>query len=93
MNEQAVSCTSWSALAEDVSEVFRANLLKTMRDRNIPAATISRKAGLNIRAVKDIEERRAKSPRLVTVFKLAEALEVCPHDLLGLKKCKCELPD
>ncbi|WP_084386369.1 helix-turn-helix domain-containing protein [Roseinatronobacter thiooxidans] len=73
----------------DVSEIFRANLLQVLKDRKISAASVSRKAGLNIRAVKDIEERRAKSPRILTVFKLAEALEVPPQDLLGLTKCPC----
>lgn len=73
----------------DVSEIFRANLLQILKDRKVSAASISRKAGLNIRAVKDIEERRAKSPRIQTVFKLAEALEVPAQELLGLEKCRC----
>jgi transcriptional regulator with XRE-family HTH domain len=73
----------------DVSETFRLNLLKVLKERKVSAASVSRKAGLNIRAVKDIEERRAKSPRIVTVFKLAEALEIPPQDLLGLDKCHC----
>jgi len=73
----------------EVSEIFRANLLRVLQERKVSAASVSRKAGLNIRAVKDIEERRAKSPRILTVFKLAEALEVPPAELLGLEKCQC----
>ena len=73
----------------DVSEIFRANLLQVLKDRKVSAASVSRKAGLNIRAVKDIEERRAKSPRIHTVFKLAEALDVPAQELLGLEKCHC----
>ena len=75
--------------AEGISEIFRMNLLRILEERKIPAAAISRRAGLNSRAVKDIEERRAKSPRIVTVFKLAEALEVTPQFLLGLENCHC----
>jgi len=79
--------------AEDRSEVFRTNLLRLLKERKISAAALSRKAGLNIRAVKDIEERRANSPRIVTVFKLAEALDVAPEVLLGLKTCPCDRDD
>ena len=74
---------------EDRSEVFRTNLLRLLKERKLSAAALSRKAGLNMRAVKDIEERRANSPRIVTVFKLAEALDVAPEVLLGLKTCHC----
>ncbi|TQM89721.1 Cro/C1-type helix-turn-helix DNA-binding protein [Roseinatronobacter monicus] len=78
---------------EDRSEIFRTNLLRLLKERKISAAALSRKAGLNMRAVKDIEERRANSPRIVTVFKLAEALDVGPEVLLGLKTCHCAHDD
>ncbi|WP_439560815.1 helix-turn-helix domain-containing protein [Roseinatronobacter sp.] len=70
---------------ETESEVFRRNLLYYMKSRGFSAASLSRKAGLNNRAVKDIEERRTGSPRISTVFKLARALEVSPEILLGLR--------
>lgn len=86
-------CASKKGVVVDVSEIFRANLLQLLKDRKISAASVSRKAGLNIRAVKDIEERRAKSPRIITVIKLAQALEVPAQDLLGLAKCHCAATD
>lgn len=73
----------------DASEIFRTNLLKILKDRNLTAASVSRKAGLNLRAIKDIEQRRAKSPRIETVFKIAEALQVSPKFLLGIGECQC----
>jgi transcriptional regulator with XRE-family HTH domain len=80
----------------DESEVFRANLLHYMAERGFDAARLSRAAKLNPRAVKDIEERRAVSPKLSTVFKLAHALGVDVTDLLGLsdrRKLAPELAD
>ena len=66
------------------SERFRLNLLAAMRARALSPAELSRMAGLNARAVKDIEERRAQSPKISTVFALAKALGVDPGELLGL---------
>jgi transcriptional regulator with XRE-family HTH domain len=68
----------------DENEIFRANLLRVMGEKGVDAANLSRAAGLNARAVKDIEERRAVSPKLSTVFRLARALGVDPGELLGL---------
>ena len=65
-------------------EVFRQNLLRVMKSRGLKAAQLSRLAGLNPRAVKDIEEGRAQSPKLSTVFALADALEIDPGELIGL---------
>ena len=89
MNKHAEFEPNSQVAAEDISEIFRMNLRRLLDERKIGAATLSRKAGLNLRAVKDIEERRAQSPRLSTVFKLAEALEVPPQELLGLEYCRC----
>lgn len=68
----------------DENDVFRANLLRMMAEKGLRAAELSRKAGLNPRAVKDIEERQALSPKLSTVFALARALAVDPAELMGL---------
>ncbi len=70
----------------DVSESFRRNLLAAMADKGETAAGLSRKAGLNPRAVKDIEEGRAISPKLSTVFALAHALNLDPAEMMGLGK-------
>lgn len=64
--------------------MFRDQLLSKMRERGMSAAELSRKAGLNARAVKDIEEMRAQSPKLSTVFALAGALGCDPGELIGL---------
>lgn len=65
-------------------EIFRRNLIALMRERGLAAATLSKEAKLNARAVKDIEEGRSGSPRLVTAQALADALEVDLSELLGL---------
>ena len=66
------------------SEIFRENLLRAMQEQRLTAAELSRLAGLNSRAVKDIEERRVVSPKLSTVFALAKALNRDPGELMGL---------
>lgn len=68
----------------DESETFRANLLLAMREAGMNAAELSRKAGLNSRAVKDIEERRTRSPKLSTVFALSYALGRDPGFMIGI---------
>lgn len=68
----------------DINEIFRANLLRLIAEQNLTEAEISKKAGLNPRAVTDIRERRTESPKISTAFKLAEALKVDPAELLGL---------
>ncbi|MDB6151495.1 MAG: family transcriptional regulator [Chthoniobacter sp.] len=66
------------------SENFRANLLRLMADAGLSAAELSRRAGLNPRAVKDIEERNTVSPKLSTVVALAKALNADPAEMMGL---------
>jgi transcriptional regulator with XRE-family HTH domain len=70
----------------DISVVFRNNLLVLMRNRGLTAASLSRKAGLNVRAVTDIFDGKAQSPRLSTVFKLAYALDVTVYELLDVER-------
>lgn len=74
----------------DISVVFRNNLLVWMRKRGFTAASLSRKAGLNTRAVTDIFEGKAQSPRLSTVFKLAYALDVTVYELLDVERQEVE---
>ena len=73
-----------TTLSMDESATFRANLLKIMAERDVKAATLSRQAGLNARAVKDIEEGRVQSPKLSTVFAISRALGVDPGEMMGL---------
>ena len=68
----------------DESDTFRRNLLRLMAERGLKAAQLSKLAGLNPRAVKDIEEGRAASPKLSTVFALAYALGADPAEMMGL---------
>ena len=72
-----------SAMTE--SESFRRNLLRLMSEKGLKAAELSRMAGLNPRAVKDIEEQRVTSPKLSTVMALARALQVDPAAMMGLR--------
>lgn len=66
------------------SETFRENLLRIMAEKGLKAADVSRRAKLNARAVKDIEENRVVSPKLSTVFALSRALGVDPAEMMGL---------
>ena len=66
------------------AEVFRANHMAARKEADISAAGLSKKAGLNPRAVTDIEEGRAQSPKLSTVFALCEALGKDPGEMIGL---------
>lgn len=66
------------------SETFKDNLLRRMREAGLNPAQLSKRAGLNVRAVKDIEEGRVLSPKLSTVFALARALNADPAELMGL---------
>lgn len=78
----------WNVAAKpdymDVSETFRANLLRLMAEKGFKAAELSKRAHLNARAVKDIEEGRVASPKLSTVCALANALGEDPAEMMGL---------
>ena len=63
--------------------LFRENLLFHMKSKNLKAAQLSKMAGLNPRAVKDIEEERIKNPRIQTVLALEAAMELPFGKLLG----------
>lgn len=71
-------------LTMDENMAFRENLLAAMRESGMSAAELSRRAGLNARAVKDIEENRVRSPKLSTVFALSKALNRDPGEMMGL---------
>lgn len=68
----------------EIDETFRNNLKTVRESRGLNPDELARKAGLNRRGVRDIEEGRSQSPKLSTVFKLAEALSIDPGVLLGL---------
>jgi DNA-binding Xre family transcriptional regulator len=68
----------------DCSEILRENLARMIAEKGTNPARLSLDAGLNRRGVSDILEGRAKSPKLSTVFKLAEALSCDPGELIGL---------
>lgn len=72
------------SLPMDEGKLFRQNLLRLRTEAGVTAAELSRRAGLNVRAVKDIEEGRAQSPKLTTAFALARALGVDPGEMIGL---------
>ncbi|MCF3595721.1 adenosylcobalamin-dependent ribonucleoside-diphosphate reductase [Rhodobacteraceae bacterium LMO-12] len=60
-----------------------ARLKDLMASNNLKAATLSKKAGLNARAVTDIIDGRSQSPRTDTVVALAKALDVDVSALIG----------
>lgn len=68
----------------NASETFRFNLLRLMAEKGFKAAELSKKANLNARAVKDIEEGRVASPKISTVCALANALGADPAEMMGL---------
>lgn len=72
-------------------EQFRKMLLQSMFEKGLNASALSRKAGLNPRAVKDIEERRIQNPRVSTVMSLERALEMTPGTLLGIIPSETEI--
>lgn len=74
-----------------VTDTLRARLKMAMQEKGMTAAELSRKAGMNARAVKDIEEGRAIAPKISTVFALAQALNVPPSYLLGLADVPSDL--
>jgi transcriptional regulator with XRE-family HTH domain len=77
----------------DASHLFRANLLRLMAEKGLRAAEVSKRAGLNARAIKDIEEGRVVSPKLSTVFALAKALGADPGEMIGLGPRSQVLPE
>jgi len=79
----AMTLLTYPNATHEIDEIVRHNLMALMRYRGMSAAELSRKAGLNARAVTDIAERRTQSPRVTTVFALASALRVSPEDLFG----------
>jgi len=68
----------------EINETFRQALKSARAARGMNPDELSKAANLNRRAVRDIEEGRSQSPKLETVFKLAEALKMDPGELLGL---------
>lgn len=64
-------------------ERFRASLKRIRTERGLDAANLSLAAGLNRRAVTDIEIGAAKSPKLSTAMALSEALDVPLSEMLG----------
>ncbi|MGX0877534.1 transcriptional regulator with XRE-family HTH domain [Roseovarius sp. MBR-154] len=64
-------------------EAFQKRLTHYMNEAGMNAAQLSRRAGLNARAVTDIQQGRIKSPRVQTVMALEAALGVNPGTLLG----------
>lgn len=75
----------------EVDDVVRARLKQERERQGVSASQLSVRAGLNRRAVTDIEEGRAVAPKITTVFALAEALGVSPSYLLGLTDVPTDL--
>lgn len=63
---------------------FAAELATLMQEQGENPTSLSRRAGLGVTAVRDILEGRSSNPRLGTVKKLAQALNVKPDRLIAL---------
>lgn len=68
----------------DVNEIFRLRLQAEMQAQGLNPASLSLKANLNRRAVTDLLEGRAQSPKVSTAYALATALGVGLDQLTGL---------
>ncbi len=68
----------------DESETFRENLARIIKERGLKPAQVSVLAGLNRRAVTDVLESRAASPKLSTAYAIAKALNEDLGEMMGL---------
>lgn len=66
-----------------MNETFRLRLHAEMVAQGLNPASLSKKADLNRRAVTDLLEGRAQSPKLSTAYSLAKALGVTLDELTG----------
>ena len=71
-------------LRMEADETFRQNLTRLRTEQGLSAAELSRRAGLNLRMVTDIEDGRSQSPKMSTVISLARALGADPAEMMGL---------
>lgn len=71
-------------ISMNVNEILRANLERIMHEKGMKAPEVARRADLNRRMVYDILAGRSQSPKIETVFKLANALNCGPGELIGL---------
>lgn len=69
----------------DVNEQFRLRLKVEMDAQGMNPASLSIAAKMNRRAVTDLLEGRAQSPKLSTAFSLAEALGKTLDELTGVR--------
>jgi transcriptional regulator with XRE-family HTH domain len=70
----------------DEVDSFRENLARIVKERGLKPAQLSVAAGLNRRAVTDLIEGRAESPKLSTAYAIAKVLDVDLGELVGLGK-------
>ena len=68
----------------DPDHAIRENIRRLIAERETNPARVALDAGLNRRAVQDILDERAASPKISTVFKIAKALDCPPAELMGL---------
>lgn len=81
---QAIGASRY-VICMEMNEVFRLRLKAEMEAQGFNPASLSKRADLNARAVKDLLESRAQSPKLSTAYALAQALGVGLDELVGFK--------
>lgn len=67
----------------NVNDIFRLRLEAEMRAQGLNPASLSVRVGMNRRAVTDILEGKAQSPKLSTAYALSQALGVGLDQLTG----------
>lgn len=75
-----------------MNEIFRLRLAAEMAAQGHNPASLSKKANMNRRAVTDLLEGRAQSPKLSTAFAIAEALGLTLDELTGKASQKSLAP-
>jgi transcriptional regulator with XRE-family HTH domain len=66
-------------------EAFRRRLIRHMDARQWSARQLARQAGLGQSAVRDLLGK-VSDPRLSTIYRLADALEISPLVLVGVER-------
>lgn len=69
-----------------MNAVLRANIVTLAHERGLSMAALSKRARAGVTAVFDIVNGRIRSPKLETVAKIADALDVTVVDLLSEKR-------
>jgi len=60
----------------DICRKFGLQLYKLRNERNLTQNQLASKAGISVKYLQNLESKRPKTPSLVTLKKLADALQI-----------------